>query len=188
MTKYILHGGNTSEDNKDNNSFFYEIANSVPKHGLLLLNYFSRDKNDVERCYKQDTNKIIKVSKRKDIKYEITDENILKEQLKKASGMYMRGGRTPQLQKKLLKTKNLENLFKKKTISGSSAGAYVLSRYYCGNTFNKNRKGLGILDIKLRVHYKEKDDKIVIPELLAYKEKYLPLVTLGDHKWIVMYK
>jgi len=188
MTKYILHGGNTSENHSDNDAFFKEIADSVPENGTLLLNYFSRIKGDAERCYKQDTKKILKVSKRKDIKFEVADAKILKNQLVKCDGMYMRGGGTPELKRKLNKTNNLEILFKGKTISGSSAGAYVLVKYYNGNTLNKNSEGLGMLKMKLRCHYSKKDDNKVIPSLLSYKEKNMPVITLGDHEWVIIFK
>jgi peptidase E len=186
MIKFVLHGGDTSENNNDNNSFFREMTVSRKKNINILLNYFSRKAEDVERCFNQDTKRFKKVSFVKDLEFKIADPKKLAEQLNWADVMYMRGGWTELLIKKLAKTKDLEKLMEGKVIGGSSAGVYCLAKYYYGNDSKKIGKGLGILKLKTYCHYENKDAKIV-EQLTSYKED-LPLLALPNYKWVVMYK
>lgn len=41
MTKYILHGGNTSVKSESNKRFFYEILKDLPSPVDLLIIYFA---------------------------------------------------------------------------------------------------------------------------------------------------
>lgn len=76
MTKYMLHGGNTSDKNKHNDSFFTEIGNSASKGGTILLNYFSRD-DDWNKLADGDKEKILRNSKNKNFKFEIAQSSTL---------------------------------------------------------------------------------------------------------------
>lgn len=185
MTKFILHGGNTQEINSDNKSFFREIAFGMPKNALILLNYFSREDNDAGRCAEQDRQNILKNSEKKNLVFEVARPETLEKQLRKAHVMYMRGGNTKKLIAKLSLAPNFNKLIQNKTIAGSSAGVYVLSKYYWSNDRRKIENGLGILDIKAYCHYKPTDTNI-INRLLAYKEK-MPLLVLPNYKWVIFY-
>ena len=187
MTRYLLHGGNTSDDNAINNKFFKMIADPVPKNGLIILNYFARVPTEVKKCFNQDKEAIVNASKRKDIRFEIADIKKQEEQIKECDVLYLRGGWTQWLVKGLGKIKGLENLLKGKTVAGSSAGVYVLSKHYCGNTKNKLEDGLGILNLKTRCHYTKMDDKKVIPKLLEHGSK-VPVLTIPDYETVVFYK
>ena len=91
MTKYILHGGNTSDKNKHNDNFFAEIGNSASKGGTVLLNYFSRN-DDWNILAEGDKEKILINTSSKNLKFEIAQSSTLVKQIKKADVMYMRGG------------------------------------------------------------------------------------------------
>jgi hypothetical protein len=41
VTKYILHGGYTKEDNASNQAFFIEFFKDVPNNGTVLFVYFA---------------------------------------------------------------------------------------------------------------------------------------------------
>jgi peptidase E len=186
MIRFVLHGGNTSEVNRDNSSFFREMT--IGKRGRLkvLLNYFAREDKDVEKLSKQDVTKFRKHSINKKIEFKIAEPKALSEQLKWADVFYVRGGWTDWLTKKQMMTKNLEKLLDGKVVGGSSAGVYCWSKYYYGNDSRKISKGLGIIPIKAYCHYQPKDIKIV-EKLTSYKER-LPLLVLPNYKWVIMYK
>jgi len=186
MVKFVLHGGNTSELNKDNNSFFREMTFSNKKKLKILLNYFAREDSGLKKLSEQDSKRFKKLTLVKNIDFDIAYPNKLYKQLEWADVMYMRGGRTEWLTKKLYQTNNLEKLFQGKVIGGSSAGVYTLVAYYYGNDSRKIGTGLGILNIKAYCHYEPKDAK-TIEKLTSYKEK-LPLLVLPNYKWVVMYK
>lgn len=185
MTKFILHGGDTSEANPDNNNFFAEMTRGTKGKTLVLLNYFSRKDSDVERCAKQDKKRIIQLSKNKNLDFEIANSQTITQQLKRAQIMYMRGGDTSKLLKVMSKIPNLHKLLKNKIIAGSSAGVYALAKYYWSNSKRAIGKGLGVLNFKVYCHYKPEDTKI-IKKLLAYKEN-LPILTLPNYKWVVIF-
>lgn len=186
MTKYILHGGDTREINPDNNGFFREMTLGSKDKILVLLNYFAREDSEVEGLAEQDKQRFLQNYDGKDLEFEIAHPEQLIGQISRADVMYMRGGETNWLKEKLLKTPNLTELFKNKVIAGSSAGAYVLSKYYWGNDTNKLGDGLGIINFKTYCHYQPKDSGI-LNKLTAYKEK-LPLLVLPNYKWVVFYQ
>ena len=84
------------------------------------------------------------------------------------------------------KVKNLKHLFKGKTIAGSSAGVYTLSKYYYSNDLKNIFNGLGILNIKAYCHIKKTDSRIV--SVLNKHKEELPLVLLPDCMWITLYE
>lgn len=186
MTKYILHGGNSRDINPDNDSFFREMTLGSSGKTLVLLNYFSREDSEVEKLAEQDKKRFLQNSENKELEFEIAKPERFAEQLKRAYVLYMRGGTTEWLVKKMSQTPNLEQLFEGKVIAGSSAGVYVLSKYYWENDNNKVGEGLGIFNFKAYCHYTPNDREIV-ERLLSYKEK-LPLFTLPNYKWTVLYK
>ncbi|MEK6835619.1 MAG: Type 1 glutamine amidotransferase-like domain-containing protein, partial [Nanoarchaeota archaeon] len=133
ITKYILHGGNTGEINNDNNNFFKEMTSDLKGKVRILLNYFAREENEIKELAKQDRGRLLKYSKNKNLEFQIASVKKFEKQLIWANVMYMRGGVTNKLVKKLRKIKNIERLFEGKIIAGSSAGAYALSKYYWSN-------------------------------------------------------
>jgi len=186
MIKFVLHGGYTSKVNRDNSGFYREMTKDKKGNLKVLLNYFARKKEDIERLSRQDIRKFKKYTANKDLEFKIAKSDNLGKQLEWANVMYMRGGLTEWLTKKLSKTPNLEKLFDNKVIGGSSAGVYTLVNYYYGNDSKKIGKGLGILHIKAYCHYETKD-KAIVKKLTLYKEN-LPLLILPIYKWVVIYK
>jgi cyanophycinase-like exopeptidase len=184
MTKYILHGGGTSNEHPDNDSYFREMTKGFGDNTVnILLNYFSRE-DDLDNLVKQDKPKFEKNSVAKKLNFEVADPDNLASQIKKCDVMYMRGGVTGKLKSLISKTPNLEKLFEGKVISGSSAGVYVLTKHYYGNDSHKFGEGLGILNIKAFCHYKPKDSDVV-EELLKIGEE-LSTIILPDYKWEVL--
>jgi peptidase E len=183
MTKYILHGGKTTIDNENNKNFFKEIVTGLRNPHILLV-YFARPESEWEELSNEDTQKLMSCDK--NITREIADRNMEKciEQIKHSDAIYMRGGTTQDLLDNLKKIKNLGKLFEGKTVAGSSAGAYVLSKYYWGNSVAEIREGLGILKIKSIAHFSEELQQ-GYDKLKSYKEDY-PLYALPDTEFVVL--
>jgi len=186
MTKYILHGGDTSYINPDNDGFFREITLGTKGKTTILLNYFSRKDDEVEKCAEQDEQRFLQHSENKNLAFEIARPENLAEQLGRSDVMYMRGGETKKLLDALSLTKNIEKLFKNKIIAGSSAGAYALGAHYWENGTDEMGNGLWVLEFKVLCHYTpERNDRI--EKLLKYG-KEMPLLILPDYKWVVLFK
>lgn len=180
MIKFILHGGNTSKINIDNDNFFKEFGSELKNGRKILLNYFARDEHEWEKLAKEDENRISGLNKNNKIKFEIAKEDIFEKQIKSADVIYFRGGDTYKLLGKLKKIKKIESLFEGKTIIGSSAGACVLGKYFYDNDYNKFDNGLGIIDYKIFCHYDESCLNLA-RKLDDYKEK-LELILLPVYK------
>lgn len=186
MTKYILHGGNTSENYFDNRYFFKSMTDGFRGEVKVLLNYFSRPLDEWKTLEKEDSNKIKRLSKAKKVSCEVATVDDFLSQLKRADVMYMRGGDTLALIKHLKRYPKLTTHFEGKVIAGSSAGVYALSKYYYTNDRRRIEKGLGVLNIKVYCHYLP-DDKNTVERLLKYKES-LEFIVLPSFKSVVIYK
>lgn len=186
MTKFILHGGYTRVENPENNNFFNEITLGSKGRFLILLNYFSREKSEVEQYINQDKQRILQNSENKELEFEVADTNHFPEQLKRANAMFVRGGDTGKLLVEMSKVSNLAELIKDKTIAGSSAGVYFLMKYYWSNDRKRIEEGLGFFNIKAYCHYKSEENQN-IQQLLSYKEN-LPLLTLPDFKYVIWFR
>jgi len=185
MTKYILHGGNTHTKSKDNNRFFQEIVKDCPDVCNLLIVYFSREENEWPELLKEDKENFISANPAKKINFVLAskDKQTFIKQVKQADAIYMRGGETVMLVNTLKGIKNLKDLFSGKVVAGSSAGAYVLSRYYIDSREDLG-KGLGILPIKTFAHYDDsRKDELI--RLKNHRQK-LPTCVLEEGKFVVI--
>lgn len=155
MTKYILHGGATRKKTDDNKKFFAEMCKNKSNEINILCVYFTQEKNAWDKLFTQEKNAFQETTPTKNLNFTLAkdDIKIFKEQIKQNDVIYMRGGKTEMLMNVLNRVENFKDLIKNKIISGSSAGACVLSKYYASN---KIEEGLGILPIKTIVHYSEK--------------------------------
>lgn len=186
MTKYILHGGATSNKTEDNKKFFFEITNSLSNKINLLCVYFSRPKKEWSKLFEQDKVNFSSASPQKVFNFILASDKIhtLIDQIKKADAIYFRGGDVELLKKTLNKIKNLKELWNGKVVAGSSAGAYVLSKYYYWASKDMLGEGLGILPIKTFCHYtKEKSDKL---KILKERGENLQVYTIPEEKFFVV--
>jgi hypothetical protein len=183
-TKYILHGGDTSQRNRGNDAFFREMTSGLHGRVKILLNYFACEGRDMEKLAAQDKQRLLRCSKNKNLEFQVAETGAFENQLRWADVMYLRGGSTATLMKKLKIFKSVLKLFDGKVIAGSSAGAYAISKYYWGNNAKALGRGLGALEIKCYCHCKPNDTRI-IKTLLEYKEE-LPMVLLPEHEMLVI--
>ncbi len=186
MIKYILHGGHSTAKNENNKRFFQKIAGSVNNGSTILLNYFAHDKSRWQKKSEDDILNIKKQSHNKSIKFKISSLKKFSKQLDKANLLYIRGGETDLLLGRLKKYSNLKELFEGKTIVGSSAGAYALSKYFYRNSLKEVSEGLGILNVKVFCYYAE-EKKERARELSEFGEK-LETIALPECESVVLFK
>lgn len=186
MTKYILHGGETSRQSLDNRKFFSEGANGLSDGATILCVYFAREKEKWPKMFEQDKLNFSSVAQTKSFNFVLANDesHVLIDQIKEADVIYIRGGDTEMLKEALSKVGDLHDLWKDKIISASSAGVYVLSKYYYSNSRDGIYKGFGILPIKTFCHYKEeKSDKL--ERLKKYGED-LKVYAIPEEKFFVI--
>ncbi len=187
-TKFILHGGYTSEINKLNEGFFKELALSVPDGGVILLVYFAGD-DGLDKKFEEDKTRISNFLQNKEVSFVRAIEDDFINQLKSADVVYLRGGNTQKLKNQLNTYTGLRESLSGKTVAGSSAGAYVLAKYYYTNSRNEILEGFGFLPIRIVCHYKSD----IHPSLanidpvadINKLDNGLELVLLKDYEWKV---
>jgi peptidase E len=160
MTKYILHGGETKIDNKNNEAFYQEWIKDFKSDFVptILLVYFACKKEEWEGLEKQDRERFAKYTDNRSANFIIasSDLNIFREQTKKSDVVYVRGGSSEMLMNTLLPIKDqLLEIFKDKVYAGSSAGVMILADY--ARSINTDwKKGFELLPINTFVHFTEK--------------------------------
>jgi len=186
MTKFLLHGGATNSPVESNKNFFKEAIPNLNRKIKILIIYFARKLEDYPWMFEQDVNNFKINSPQKKLELEIASEDneILLKQLLKADVVYVRGGNTLPLLKKIKQLPNFKELLKDKTYAGSSAGMYLVSKYYFSNDRNIIEEGLGILPIKAFAHWDESKQDI-IDQLDIYKEK-LPIYKVREGEFITI--
>ncbi|OGH93691.1 MAG: hypothetical protein A2538_00615 [Candidatus Magasanikbacteria bacterium RIFOXYD2_FULL_41_14] len=186
MTKYILHGGETSRQSPDNKKFFSEVTNSLSDGATILCIYFSSEKEKWLNKFEQDKLNFSSTTRQKVFKFVLADDKTytLIEQIKQADAIYLRGGNTEMLKEVLSKVENLGELWQGKVVAASSAGVYVLSKYYYTNSMDDIYNGFGVLPIKTFCHYaEEKSDKLV--RLKKYGED-LEVYAIPEEKFFII--
>lgn len=153
----------------------------------VLCVYFSRPKDDWERLFQQDKINFSEAAPDKQIEFTQADDkpDIFNKQTTAADVIYMRGGNTQMLLDQLKTIGDFSQLIKDKVVSGSSAGACVLSKYYSAGSFDDRIfEGLGILDIKTIVHYDPNNTKM-IQEMENYGDKKMKIYKIPEEKFII---
>jgi peptidase E len=190
MTKFILHGGNTGRKTKDNKDFFFEMSADLKNPVKVLCVYYARPEEDWNRLFKQDQASFSKAALAQQIEFERAETNheIFKEQLENSDVIYIRGGSTEMLLNMLKTIENFSDLITDKVVSGSSAGACVLLKYYCIGSKNAFiNEGLGILDIKTIVHY-DSNNKKLLQDLEKFGDETLEIYKIPEEKFFILSK
>lgn len=140
--------------------------------------------------FEQDKSRIIENADNKKLNIVTATEDDFMNQIEKADSIYIRGGETDKLINTLKQYPDFKEVIKNKIISGSSAGAYVLSTYYASASKGGIHKGLGILPLRVICHYQSEIHKIdeskKHEDPVALIEEYpkdLELIVLKDYEW-----
>jgi peptidase E len=187
-TKFILHGGMTSQDNSHNNSFFTEFSKDLKDGDRVLLVGFARESDrEQEEVYQRDK-KTILLHTNKNLILEKAELALFKTQLENADAVYITGGTTKILKERLETCPSFRDLLNGKTYAGSSAGANVVSTYHTSGFAEGVQEGLGILPIRTMAHYGNPEFNAA-KENVSWLEQYsqdLELVLLPECEWKVI--
>lgn len=155
MTKFVLHGGFNKEIGFIKDEFFQEMLKDAPKDAKVLLVYFAESDEMRPLRTEQGKNQFEKNKGLKNIEIKIASQDTFIDECKWADVIFFSGGRTVRLMEALKKYASLDEVFKGKTIGGDSAGANFIGQYFYSKGSQEIGKGLGILPIKIIVHYVE---------------------------------
>jgi peptidase E len=189
MTKYILHGGETKVNNESNKDFFFECTNLPQTIVKVVCIYFAKSSGSVEEAFELAKKKFTEAAALdKKLTFVLADENleILREQIQSADVVYIHGGDTDRLKEKLVGLSDFAQLIAGKTVAGSSAGAYILARYYYSNSKHIISEGFGILPIKVFAHYSEEKQK-QRSQLEVFGEE-LSVYTIPETEFVIIEK
>lgn len=187
MTKFVLHGGR--DKNHKLKTDYFEICRILiqgfnkPK---ILLVYFAKARELWEEKFSEDQTSFSKDVIGRECALEIasTDLKLFEEQIKNCDIIYVPGGSTLPLIESIRPLNNFGQLISGKVYFGSSAGAYLVSKYYYSVDRQRIEEGLGILPIKCFAHWDESQQKS-LDELKNFSEE-LPVILLreGEYKII----
>ncbi|MBI5732882.1 Type 1 glutamine amidotransferase-like domain-containing protein [Candidatus Jorgensenbacteria bacterium] len=185
MIRFILHGGYTIEKNEQNDAFYKELSKYVPDGGNILLVYFSRKDEEVNKFFEDDKNRILEQAKGKKLVLTPASEENFMEQVRHAHAVYFKGGSTEKLFAVLKRYPDFTKSIAGKVIAGDSAGAYVLAKYYYSVSSGKIGEGLGLLPVRVICHYesprfKWKNDPVLL--MKQYPDN-LELIVFKDFEW-----
>lgn len=177
--------------NELNEEFFKEMLSDVPKGGLVLCVYFASDTGDVDKKFVEDEHRLRGFANNKDVLFLKASEADFENQVKKSNVIFLRGGDTELLLEKLRKYPELKGLIVGKTVAGSSAGAYALSKYYYSNSKDLVREGLGLLPVRTVCHYQSLVHPVSkninpVGDINKFDNK-LELVVLKDYEYKVFH-
>ncbi|MFA5871535.1 MAG: Type 1 glutamine amidotransferase-like domain-containing protein [Parcubacteria group bacterium] len=195
MTKFILHGGETSIPCENNDSYYKEILASTPGPAKILLVYFAIAKERWPENFNTHKKLFLAQAGNKKIEFALASPETREfaKQIKNNGVIFIRGGDTLMLQRQLEKVANFGDLLKGKVVAGSSAGALVLAKYYYNQDYGKILEGFDILHVKIITHYLSPkkyaatsgEDKL--RKLENYKEK-LPVCAIKETEHIIIEK
>lgn len=183
MTKFVLHGGFNKEAGFIKDEFFQEMLKDSPENTKALLVYFAESDEKRPLRIEQGKNSFEKNKGPKNIEIKIASPDTFIDDCKWADIIFFSGGRTTQLMEALKTYTDLDEVLRGKTIGGDSAGANFLGKYFYSKSSKEIGEGLGILPVKVLVHYS--DD---VPNPLGDIEPGLETVFLHEYETKVFYK
>lgn len=182
MTKFILHGGATTVENDLNKSFFKKVVEDAPRDGTVLLVYFAREEKNWKKLQEQDEKSLREAAGNKSLRFSVATEEKFADQIDQSDVIYMRGGSTEKLIASIEKLQDFSARIQGKVVVGSSAGAYILSKFYYSNTDKTVHEGLAILPIFTICHYDGSTEQLKAEE--DYKR--LRAIKLRDCESVVL--
>lgn len=189
MTNYILHGGNTTLNYKNNNNFFAEINSSLDKSNpKILFILWSRAREDWDRALEKYTTGIIAHSKNK-IDFEIAkDPQDFENKVQDVDAVYVVGGDADKIEPFYSQLPNFREQIEGKTYIGGSMGAFMVSNHYVLSFDNQDyltvHEGLGIFNFNLLCHWDVEKRKSLKIGMLKKHSPHLPILTLPEGEFV----
>ncbi len=193
MTKYILVGGYVQKGARGGQDFCDAFVKDLPRDSQVLICPFARPEDAWQNSFEERRNFFLKFIDREDLSYENAQPEIFSKQCRESSAIFFMGGDS---EARLMKyaTKDTSWMSKKvlenKTLAGTSAGAYALSRYYYDITDYTIKSGLGLAKVKSIVHcfsaeYSNVNWQQAHEALVHYKEQ-LPVWCLKEGEFKIL--
>lgn len=189
-TKYILVGGYPRKAPDGGKALAEEMVKGFEEPIKLLICYFARPRIQWELTMIEDCLFFGAHLPDKKINFKIARVGTFISQLRWANAIYIRGGDTSALLKKLARCPGWEKELEGKTVAGSSAGAIILAKYDYNLDTLSPEDGLGFVPVKVLVHYRSDynapnvDWDKAEEELKNYKED-LPILKLAEGQFEV---
>lgn len=191
-TKYVLVGGYPHKNKIDGGKqFCEELIRDFEKPVKILDCIYARPRELWEQVFQKDITFLKTHLPEESFEIKLAVPKNFTEQVKWADTIYLRGGDTGELIKLLSQIPDWIHELNSKTLAGTSAGANVISKYYYDLSGLKLSNGLGILPIKIIVHWKSDynspniDWDKAYSDLENYKEN-LPILTLKEGEYKVL--
>jgi peptidase E len=191
MTKFILLGGYPQKADDGGKSFYEELVRGFEEPVKVLLCMFARPEDVWQKTFDDDQIIFVQQLPGKKLEMKMASPNEFKEQLAWADAIYFRGGITKNLLNELEKQEGWKEIVEGKTVAGTSAGANVLGAYYAALDTPVAEKGLGLLPVKVIVHYRSDYNTPNIDwdksyQLLQNTGEDLPILALGEGQFKVI--
>lgn len=186
-TVFVLHGGETSRETKDNEYFFQQFTSYVRKGEVkILLCYWAREKNEWEKFLLRDKTKIQKETDKK-LSFSIVEnaENLY-QKLPESDVLYVTGGEEYLIGPFLPQLGKLKGMLEGKIFIGSSMGAFIVARNYVlslsGQADNEVHEGLRIIPLNVLCHWNIEKNKEKKVAMLKDKEPATPILLLDEER------
>ncbi len=193
MTKFILVGGYVRKAADGGKAFCEELVRGFDVPVKILDCFFAEPEELWARKFAIDKEFFSTQLPEKDLELRMASVEVFAAQVQWADAIFLRGGLNdrlfPALRVDLAWTKHLGG----KTLAGTSAGADALAKYTWGLDSLQLEEGLGLVPVKVLVHYLSDynapniDWNKAEAELRAFKED-LPLVALREGEFKVFEK
>lgn len=192
MITYLLHGGYTSRNNPNNDAFFAQITNAVPKKNVkVLLCYWAKDKHKWEKKSKSDMDFITKNTD-KTVDFHILDKPTeLEEMISDYDAIYVAGGEAENIEPYYKYFDQVKDQLDGKVYAGSSMGAFLVSEnYLLSFTYQDElnvHQGIGLLPIQTLCHWDIEERKEEKLDLLRSVSDQ-PIIALDECQFVTIYK
>ncbi len=153
MTKFVLVGGYPHKAADGGRAFAEAVVQGFDEPVKFLDCLFARPHDTWAKGHAQDKELFGNAVPEKQLDMRPADPFSFMEQLTWADVLYIRGGSNEVLREALSAYRDWETVLEGKTVAGSSAGANILSTNYWSPDSLACGEGLGILPIKVIVHY-----------------------------------
>ncbi len=153
MTRFVLAGGYPWKASDGGAAFVQACLAPAKKTATILICLFARAEAEWQQGYKDDVTRFTAHSAGSQLHFVLASRDTFAAQVQRADIIYLRGGNTQQLVTALCRDKAWLQYLDGKTVVGTSAGADAIATYYYGLDELRIGGGLGLLPIKVLVHY-----------------------------------
>lgn len=189
-TKYILVGGYPRKAADGGKAFAEVLVADFEEPVKILDCLFARPVKNWSKAFAEDQDFFAHHLPDKKLEFQLADPDKFKEQVKWSHVVYIRGGETDKLISVFNRNTDWQKELDGKTLAGSSAGADAIAKYYYDLDDLELKEGMGLLPVKVLVHYRSDCNAPNVnwdkaySELKDYKEN-LPILPLAEGQFEV---